>query len=200
MLGDDQLSGDLLLVGLVIADHVDGEHGEDRLTIGRVARQAFPQKRWRRDHIRRVLEDDARTYKPPEPAMWPAPCTAPMVRRPGQCGRGASSRGWLTDWSTGEQWFDAACARHSDWFWSQNRANQAARPKRLVLPPANHGGVLAKHLPELDWRAMWRWATRDTWVEHPEVEPWRPPTFTLVLGDGRDDAEAARPVLGLVPR
>ena len=114
-----------------------------------------------------------------------------MLRRPGTCGRARSCYGYLTDWATGEQNWIAACTRHRDWWNAQRAENEAARPARPPVPAANHGGVLARHFPELPWPQVWTWATGGTWFEHPEERPWPRPSLTLYVGDGGDEDGSA---------
>jgi hypothetical protein len=97
-----------------------------------------------------VLDAAARTYRPPQPGYGEDRCRAPMTRRSGPCGRPRTCFGYLTDWATGEKTWLAACTRHDDWSQEQRAANEAARPAHPPLPAANHGGVLARHFPELD--------------------------------------------------
>lgn len=108
-----------------------------------------------------------------------------MIRRQGPCGQSASLRAMLTDATTGRKQWLAACSRHRDWFEGRVRSNRAevevANPER---PPANAGGVLARHIPEIDWEATWI-KLDPTWTPPPEVEPEEvplTPRLRLVLG------------------
>jgi hypothetical protein len=57
--------------------------------------------------------------------------------------------------------------------------------------------VLARHLPELDWHALW--ADLDPrWSPPPEVDAWTPPRFTLLTGGGDVDVDADQPHLTVV--
>lgn len=127
-----------------------------------------------------------------------------MIRREGLCGRHQIyASGAVTDWATGEMHHLAVCSRHKGWFDEQRWANQAAQPtqpENVPLPPANHGGVLAKHFPEINWPKFWR-KLDPSWVEHPEVVPWPKPPLTLLLGDDDSDSPVElreRPALAVV--
>lgn len=196
MLDDPDLTGELLLVGVGFARFLDfgGIPAGEKLNIKHVARCVWPGSRMRNWSVQRTIADDARTYEPPRRTGDGWICGAPMIRRDGACGRGTSYSRLITDWSTGEQSWLAACSRHVHWYDQEARGNREAKPDRLVLPAANHGGLLARHIPEFGWPKIWHWATDGRWVELPEVTPWRPPTFTLHLGDG-ETSPAARPTL-----
>jgi hypothetical protein len=200
MLDDPNLAGDLLLVGVGFARFLDfdGVPAGQKLNTNMVARCVWPKRPRRNWHMQHVLAEDARTYRPP--VRWDdgRRCGAPMVRRDGECGRAATSSRLITDWATGEQSWLAACTRHVPWYDEAAQENRESKPERLVVPAANCGGVLARHIPEFDWPKIWEWATEGRWVEHPEVEPWTPPTLTLVLGDGAGGAPV-RPLLVGVP-
>lgn len=197
MFDDPDLDGDLLLVGLAFARFLDfgGIPARQKLNTSMVARCVWPRDRWRGRAIKRTLALDARTYKPPTRHYYADACNAPMVRREGVCGRSPMWSRLVTDWETGEQSWLLACSRHVDWYDKVARENREAKPERLVVPAANHGGVLAPHIPEFGWPKIWAWATDGGWVELPEREPWKPPTFTLVLGDGNPDGPVRHPVL-----
>jgi hypothetical protein len=204
LLDDPALGGDLLLAGLGFARFLDHAHPDDpKVGTAVIARRCWPDRGSRAAayKMQRVLAGDARAYLPPH--QWDARdagCGSPMIRRDGTCGQRPKWSKLLTDWDTGERWWLLACARHVPWYDDTARANREAKPQRPPMPAANHGGLLAAHFPELDWPAIWRWATDGRWVEHPEVEPWRPPTLSIVLGDGEHDGDVppARPLLGLV--
>jgi hypothetical protein len=201
MLDDPNLGGDLLLVGLAFARFLDfgGIPPGQRLSTNHVADCVWPALSHRAWKVKRVLADDARCYQPPLRYKEDGRrCGAPMIRRDGPCGRTATWSKLLTDWTTGEKSWLMACSRHVQWYDEIARANRESKPDVVPLPAANHGGVLARHIPEFGWPKIWAWATDGRWVEHPEVEPWRPPTLTLHLGDGDAADLSDRPALGLV--
>lgn len=206
MLDDPDLGGDLLLVGLGFARFLDfGMPAKPlaasvgvKLSTGHVADAVFPGVRGRQRMVKRLLADDARAYRPPRHgSTGRGVCGAPMIRRDGLCGRFSTWSRLITDWETGEQSWLLACRRHVQWYDDAVRANRESEPEVIPVPAANHGGTLARHIPEFGWPKIWAWATDGRWVEHPETEPWKPPTFTLHLGDG-GAGDGPRPMLGVV--
>jgi len=107
-----------------------------------------------------------------------------MLRRPGTCDRARSCYGYLTDWATGERNWIVACTRHGGWWNARRAENEASRPARPPVPAANHGGVLARHFPELPWPQVWTWATGGTGFEHPEERSWPRRSLMQYLEDG----------------
>lgn len=194
LIEDPNVGGDLLLVAVGLAAKYDFalDYGG---TIAGLGRLLWSTGYMPGHQIRDVLRADARTYKPP--TQWGRICTAPMIRRSGECGRGASAWAYLTDWETGEKHPIGACARHSDWFSDMSRANRAQKPESPPLPAANYGGALVAHFPRIDWRTLWR-KLNPRWVEYPEVKPWPKPDLTLMLGDADTDASTDRPMLSVV--
>jgi len=178
MLADPELGGDLLLCGLVMAAHVDlGFGGRSLLAL---AKTAWPHEsdQTALGRAKRTLADDSRRYRPPEPES--TGCDAPMSRR-ARCGQrpGRAVMGLITDWSTGERQWLQACSRHREWADARFRENTVARPPSPPLPPANSGGVLARHLPTINWPRLWS-ALDPTWAPHPE--PADRPALHLVHG------------------
>jgi hypothetical protein len=202
MWADPDLTGDLLAVGLYWAHrlHLDGV---DSLSTKDTARAVLGASR----HLERVMRNDIRRYDPiADPRCqhrYGLACEAPMIRREGLCGQPASrSHTDLWDLDTGRRYYIARCGRHSDWARQQARANLAAWEAIPALnrpvPPANTGGVLRRHLPELEWPTYWR-SLDERWVEPPELEPFVRPTFTIVVSvDVEPSPDVARPRLSLV--
>ncbi len=197
MLDDADLTGDLLLVGLCFARLLDfgGLKPGEKMNTRHVARAAFGPGKLSQRRVQGVLADDARRYMPPDLTWQTKLCGAPMLRRDGVCGQPSSWTRMLTDWSTGEQSWLLACRRHVQWYDDLARENRETQPERLVRPAANHGGVLARHIPEFGWPKIWHWASNGRWIEHPEGTPWAPPTLTLHLGDGEVSPAASPPRL-----
>lgn len=196
IVNDPECVGDLLAVAMVLAAWLDfgvqGERPDQRLTLAAIQRRAFGGVRtqdWRYWKASRTISGDARTYRIPDVDTWT--CTAPMIRanRP-TCDRPASHSGNVTDLDTGERRMHQSCGRHKDWFWRIARENRAAVKKaeergRLPLPAANHGGVLARHFPEIGWPRLWE-KLDPRWTEHPESTPTPRPTLTLHIGGGEE--------------
>lgn len=218
LLADPELGGDLLLVGLALTAIIDhdmswscdiasihhlayGSRGP-RVAIGAETRES--ETHWMNTRTARVLVDDIRRYRPPEPRRE---CLAPTPRK-AACGKNATQLGWVTDWSTGEMHRLAACTKHRDWFIQQRKTNQETRPVvgEVPRPYANYGGVLARHFPEINWPKLW--ADLDpNWRPYPEREQVAPTTPTLRIvpetpskpAKPRAPRRPARPRLRLVP-
>ncbi len=197
MLDDPDLTGDLLLLGVAFARFLDygGIPLGEKLNTKHVAGAVFGSGQMGQRRVKGALADDARSYQRPSLTWQDRVCGAPMIRRDGTCGQRSAWERVVTNWATGEESWLLACRRHVPWYDEQARENREAKPDRLVLPAANHGGLLARHIPEFGWPKIWHWATNGRWVELPEVIPRRPPTFTLHLGDGEASLAAARPTL-----
>lgn len=211
MVADPELGGELLLIGTVLSSIIDDQLA-DRPSIKRihllaygprgpelqnpgmpVVREPMPRRagavEWRECRTARLLAADARQYRMPEPDDYS--CMAPTPRKP-RCGKNNQISGRITDWTTGEQSVLAACRKHLDWFREHEATAQATKPEiGEVLPYANHGGVLARHFPEIDWPRLWS-ILNPQWREYPEREPAEPstPKLNLLISD---DAAPARP-------
>lgn len=222
MLNDPECTGELLLVGLAMARSVDlGDPGftaEDgtmpmRVIANRVyGRHYLPsvmmlplRPRGDADPRRRisdVFRQDRRRYDPDVDegrAFMRLTCGRPMVRREGLCDRNASTRKRLTDAATGRRQWVGCCSQTAckKWFadlLERNRRELAEHPP--PTPPANTGGVLERHLPEIDWWKVWK-AVDKNWCPPPEGRAFDRPTLTVVVGDGEPDESVpvARPAL-----
>lgn len=212
MLADPECGGDLLALGVALLDYAVLRTDTDR-TFQHYAAMAWGEekKSWRGSHVRHVLRKDIRRYDAVKDANESAAigddepeardeyaaayalltnvgrwCGAPMVRRQGPCGKPAGLQTLLTDADTGRKQWLAACSRHRPWFEARVHANRLAVEETAVVvrPPANAGGVLARHIPEIDWEAVWV-DIDPSWTPPPEVEPEvvpLKPRLTLVLG------------------
>jgi hypothetical protein len=210
MLADPDCVGELLLVGFGMARSVDlgdppfGDNGY--MPLKPIAHAIYGDRRLpgnllgtvhlsdRGDHrpsrrIRDVFFADRRRYSPDVDGdrHWgEVTCGRPMVRRDGLCGRSASTNARrLTDPLTGQRRWVGACSQPAckQWFTDlldRNRAELAAHP--APVPAANTGGVLERHLPEIDWWKVWR-AVDPQWVPPPEGRRFERPTLTLVVDD-----------------
>lgn len=183
------LGGDLLLIGLYYAAQLDfGLPAAETLTeMAATLWSAEESDRWR---LLKALQGDVRAYRPHRPRV--DQCGAPMLRRTGTCGQRSTVIGaFVTDWSTGEKTWVAACGRHRVWFDRVWRENLAAKPADPPLPAADCGGVLAAHFPELDWPEFWR-RIQPWWVEHPEPVVLPRPRLRILPGEGAQDPEMPR--------
>ncbi|MFI7073598.1 hypothetical protein [Micromonospora sediminicola] len=210
MLADPECVGELLLVGIGMARCVDlgdppwsetgsmqmkliadAVYGNRRLQggiLGSVHLHDRGDSRPRR-RIRDVFFADRRRYCPDVDGdrSWAnVTCGRPMVRREGLCGRSASSNARrLTDPATGQRRWIGHCSQPAckQWFTDlldRNRAELAAHP--APVPPANTGGVLERHLPEIDWWAVWRHVDPQ-WSPPPEGRRFERPTLRLLVTD-----------------
>lgn len=166
MIDDPDCNGDLLAIGLALAAM------RDLKTIpsdwDAVANAALGKSR-RRYAFRDAIRSDVRRYDvdsdPEAGSRWGGKCGAPMQRREGPCGQQSTRRSLITDPDTGRQQWLSACTRHADWFTAEAaRHKKAASGVEPIDPPANTGGVLERHLPELKWDKIYRWARPD-WQE-----------------------------------
>jgi hypothetical protein len=226
MLADPDCVGELLLVGIGMArciDLNDPPWNEDGYmptsTIAKAiyGNRALPSSivgtihltdrgdRRASRRIRDVFYADRRRYSPDVDGdrHWAhVTCGRPMVRREGLCGRSASSNARrLTDPATGQRRWVGACSQPAckQWFTDlldRNRAELAAHP--APVPPANTGGVLERHLPEIDWWKVWRAVDKD-WSPPPEGRAFERPTLRLVMDVDRDEVESP-PVTAVRPR
>lgn len=176
MLADPDLTGDLLLVALVIAA-LTTEVGRVPVKWPGVAQRCG----WSLARLRIVLSADVPRYEPPRDGY--GLCTAPMIRRTGPCGKRASESGYLIDPTTGVQTPWGRCARHRadrSAALAHRDAYQQWRVQGEPRPPANAGGVLPRHFTT-DWEQVWDWAA-----------PWR------IRAEGAKPATPPRPVLRLI--
>jgi hypothetical protein len=187
MLDDPECTGDLLALGISLLDFAILRIDTDEKSWSYYGGRAWGAER----HgymVRDVLRRDIRRYDAIKDASARDParrCGAPMVRRQGPCGNSAGRRALLTDPDTGRKQWIAACSRHVDWFDGRVRSNRAqCEVETITIPAANAGGVLARHIPEIDWPATWR-KLDPNWTPPPEGvdEPTGvKPKLTLVMG------------------
>ena len=220
MLADPECVGELLLVGIgmarcvdlsdppwgddgympipVISDAIYGRRELPGRIVGSIHRTEQGDRR-PRYRIRSVFYADRRRYCPDVDGdrHWAnVTCGRPMVRRDGLCGRSASSNARrLTDPVTGQRRWVGSCSQPACKQWlvdllDRNRAELAAHP--APVPAANTGGVLERHLPEIDWWAVWR-AVDKEWTPPPEGRRFERPTLRLLVTD--DDLPEPEPAL-----
>lgn len=187
MLVDPECTDDLFGLGVALLDFAVLRIDRDERSWNHYAEKAWGKAS--RYRIRDVLRKDIRRYDALKDADSNAParrCGAPMIRRQGPCGQSASRRALLTDADTGRKQWIAGCSRHSDWFNAEVLANRAVveDAPAAVRPAANAGGVLARHIPEIDWEALWV-KLDPSWTRPPEAESEEIPVMPklrLVLG------------------
>jgi hypothetical protein len=223
MLADPECVGELLLVGIGMARCVDlGDppwaedgymdlreiadriYGRRQLSSGNILgtihydrADISPRKR-----IRGVFFADRRRYSAEvdgDRGFHGVTCGRPMVRREGVCGRNPAHdlRRRLTDPVTGQRRTIAACSQKACRAWFADLlARNAAELKQhpAPQPPANTGGVLQRHLPELNWTKIWA-RVDETWRPPPEGERFERPRLTLLHGDDDTPVTVPRPAL-----
>lgn len=187
MLDDPDCTDDLFTLGVSLLDLAVLRINRDERSWSFYAERAWGSKsNWK---LRDVLRKDIRRYDAIKDAEARDParrCGSPMIRRQGPCGNSASLRTMLTDPDTGRKQWIAACSRHRDWFEDRVRNNRLAveQTEAVERPPANAGGVLARHIPEIAWEDLWR-KLDPNWTPPPEAEPEEvplKPRLQLVLG------------------
>lgn len=224
MLADPDLVGELLLVGIAFARSIDLDEpscADGTLPTGDIA-EAIYGRAWHpptiahfgwahiprvtdsgRKRLHDVLHSDIRRYRPTD--VWSrVTCGRPMIQRDGLCDRAASHTEQLTDPATGERNWVGACSNRACRAWltavrDANRQRLAEYPP--PIPPANAGGVLARHLDEIDWLALWG-NLDSAWSPPPEVEALPGRRLRLIVSD-EDAVEPAdgmgRPALMVLP-
>jgi hypothetical protein len=206
MLDDPECHGELLALGVSLAFFVDFEMIPGKTTgkWGKLARRALDQDRYMWHHLRRLMERDIRRYDHTADSSagshWSVICGAPMIRRQGPCGTSATDRRLLVDHDTGRQQYIGACSRKEHKQWMETTYDRNRRGEERATPPrpaANTGGVLARHLPEVNWDAIYLYYD-PRWTPPPEESPWQRPTLSLHLGDAEPGGTDDRPQLAVV--
>lgn len=175
MLEDPECTGDLLTLGVALLDFAVLRATTEK-TWGHYAERAWgPSDNGHKWRVIGVLKSDIRRYDAIKDAETTGPgraCGSPMIRRQGPCGQSATIRTLITDPLTGRQQWLAACSRHREWFNERALTNRRQTPEApdLVVPAANAGGVLSRHIKEIDWHGVWT-NLDPSWTPPPEVEP-----------------------------
>jgi hypothetical protein len=115
------------------------------------------------ERVRHVIGADVPRYRPPTGDG--DTCQAPGPG--GVCGRPAAQAGRVSDPGTGRWRMVGHCHRHlgrAGVVEAAERARQASG--RLPVPDPNAGGLLAVHVPFLDWDRTYAWAD-PSWTPPP---------------------------------
>lgn len=222
MLDDHECIGELLLVGIAFAraQHLgdpapvgpdlslkamarplyglgNGFVGRDLLVPydDEYGRTRYPERGWKR--ICSVIMADARRYEPPGRGHGVYACRRPGIRGRDECGRDVvdSTIRPVTDPLTGERDWIGCCSNTGCKAWlasvlATNKAELAVHP--APRPAANTGGILERHLPNIDWWSLWS-SLDKRWSPPPEAEPFHGPKLTVVTGLDDTPVEAAPP-------
>lgn len=174
MFADQDLTGDLLVLAIALALEPAGSWSQVRDRLG-----------WSHEKLRLVLRSDVERYRPD---IGPRVCGAPMIRRPGPCGRPARAMTWWVDPDTGHRTAHHWCSRHADLQDEAARraAYEAWTAAGSPTPPANAGGVLKRYL-STDWDKVYDWVDPHRRVPGPGGPRAK---LTLIRG-GADDAQLA---------
>jgi hypothetical protein len=202
MFADPDLHGDLLLIGLAVAHRLIALGDRDGYPLSELAAAVFappPSERnsYQLARTREAFRRDIRRYDAHVDAGDDVECKGPMIRRTTPCGARSQMRSLSTDLQTGRRFWLAACSRHSDWYdtaHADDRAAVKAMGDRMPRPPANTGGVLARHLTGLDWPAWWSKLDPE-WTAPPEETPFARPALRVLITDDVEPTPAARPAL-----
>jgi hypothetical protein len=156
--------------------------------------------------IQQTIRADLPRYAPPEGDTGITTCQAPAPGGEGLCGRSVTRGCRVSDPGTGRWRLAGWCSRHT----RQAAAAEAAERDLLVRgvpePDPNVGGLLACHVPALDWARTYAWAD-PTWVP-PRLgvrrDDWPAPDTTTtralqVLPGGGEPAPGDPPVLTVIP-
>lgn len=179
MLADPECSGDLLLVGLVLARWLDFTYlpGGDVPDISNpeVEQIAFGGKG--RRALQAVL-DDTRRYDPSSDVHQVTRCESPFTTSTGACASPAVKKALLHRQSGERRWV-GTCLTHAVGFNTVVATQDATAVP--VTGVANAGGVLARHLPEFDWPELYR-SFNKSWKPPREAPPegQRRPMLSIV--------------------
>jgi hypothetical protein len=204
MWADPDLTGDLLLIGLYWARQLHLNDVAETISGAATVKAVYGRDGNRSHRYQSTLRQDIRRYAStadPRNNRYDTGCVAPMVRREGLCGQSGNADRQIRDLDTGERLVLRHCARHRAWAFQQLSANADAWDAlgyRKPVPPANAGGVLRRHLPEVDWPSLWR-SIDENWVEPPEREPFHPPELQVLVTLDVEPVVRPRPALRLVP-
>lgn len=142
--------------------------GKARNNIREIADLAGESLWW----AQKVIRNDIPRYRAPVPEH--RTCTAPMIRREGECRRPVIKSGTAYDPITGEGTWYGFCSRHRNHKddWTIQQQNKEWHTNGCPSPPPNTGGVLRRYL-KTDWDAYYQWA--DPYIT--PLEGAKPPTL-----------------------
>lgn len=189
MVNDPDLTGDALLFALALSEVIVQRREQGRRARLRywvhdleVLAKGEQPERLRGVWVRMVIADDVPRYEPRRDGGV-LPCTAPMIRRDGPCGKHGTNVTVDRDPETGEAEWVGWCARHKarQRFYEQRRQDWFANGK--PVPPPNRGGILRRYFTA-NWDELYRWAAPHLTPRETGKEPSMPrPQLRLVRED-----------------
>lgn len=140
--------------------------------------------------VRSVIRNDIPRYVPPQGKTR---CPALKARGPNAghpCGKSVTSRWVDRDPETGEGTPVGYCRNHSHPSLDQWRRDRqlAWEANGKPQPPANRGGILARHFASNSWASLYHWADPSR-APQPEGKPATPPAPKLTLIQGGASSE-----------
>lgn len=179
LLADEDLTGDLLALALVILNQLRDKSGPGTNWLDR-ARIALGWEWWK---VRGVLHRDAPHYRATD--RRGEGCIAPMIRRDGPCGKRAGTTWQEIDPQTGEAELVSMCSRHSPTPLRSSESYRAWVANGKPRPPANTGGILARYFTKKGLAEAYEWAHPDYDRDGEGKPPTLPrPTLRLIRGEG----------------
>lgn len=146
-----------------------------------------------------VVAADIRRYVPPSHNTRGIRCARPRIKTVGLCDRAVDGfdTELLTNLVDGTQTRIGSCKNVACKKWLAdtvyaNRRDAAANPP--PRPPANTGGVLDRHIPEIDWYSIYR-ALDPRWKPPPEGQPMQLPRLKLIVTPDPQTSTPVRPPL-----
>lgn len=194
MIADPDMPGDILAVGMALA-WLYRERGPETLTTADITKAAHLPGR---HELERRISEDAPRWQIDYPRA--SRCEAPMIRRPGLCGKHPTSLIYTSqNWEDGTRTYHAFCTRHRQ-HGEQLHRDLMARDKQLreergnpPEPMPNRGGLLARHFPRVDWDIIYKWA-RPHWkppTRMPDSYAAAAPSLRLIVGTDEPEQTAA---------
>lgn len=136
---------------------------------------------------------DAPRYEPPG-WLERTGCGAPRKRTPEPCGRNTMISFRVTDWATGQWRLASFCSRHTVEAAAESAAEKRRQEDgRIPEPTPNIGGLLAAHVPEVNWLKVYAagkrgWTPpaigmdRSGWPTPERIAGLEPPQLRTVFG------------------
>jgi len=151
----------------------------------------------------RLIEQDVPRYEPPGDLLYGRQCEAPMIRKPGLCGKRGCTWFRVTDPSDGTWRIASYCTRHEA-LAAQVHAAQIRQAKAGGVPEPfpNAGGLLPSYfgwdwpksyaIAKPGWKPPAAGIRADDWPALAKVAEMAPPTLSVLAGE-REGEAAPRP-------